>query len=74
MAADISVYSFEDRDGNEYGTFTTQDYQEAKAYAAENKLRVMENVYEWSEAIPVEGDDYTGADDEEEVEYGDPIA
>lgn len=55
----LSVYSFEDKDGNEYGTWNTQNYQEAKEHAQKYELRLMENIYEWQERVPVEGDDYT---------------
>jgi hypothetical protein len=57
--AQISVYTFEDKDGNSDGVYQTQDFREAKQYAMDNSLRVIENVYEWSEAIPVEGADFT---------------
>lgn len=59
MPGTLTLYTFEDADGREYGTFTTQDYAEAKGYAAEQKLRLIANEYEWSEAVPVTGDDYT---------------
>ena len=53
----LTLYSFEDADGNEYGTWTTQNYDEAKKYAARYRLRIIGNEYEWSEAVPL--DDYT---------------
>jgi hypothetical protein len=55
----LSLYSFEDAEGNEEGTFTTMKWDEAKEYASRYHLRVIENVYEWSEAVPVPGGDYT---------------
>jgi hypothetical protein len=55
----ITLYSFEDRDGNAVGSYTTQDYREAKWHASQYKLRLIENIYEWTEAVPVPGDDYT---------------
>jgi len=66
----ISVYTFEDKDGNEFGAYQTQDFEEAKRYAQEGSLRVIENVFEWSEAIPVEGADYTKTDDEDDEDEG----
>lgn len=77
MADTLTLYSFEDKDGNEPDTFTTMDYQEAKVYAQENSLRVMANEYEWAEAVPV--DDFTKGDAVEcpkcgeEIEPGDMI-
>lgn len=65
MPASITVYSFEDKDGNEFGSFTTQDYEEAKRYAAEGRLKVIANEYEWSESFPLE--DYTPPADEGET-------
>lgn len=55
--ADISVYTFEDKDGNEYGNYVTQDYQEAKSYAQANKLRVIGNEYVFRDSELV--DDFT---------------
>lgn len=58
--ADISVYSFVDDEGEDESTYTTQDYQEAKEYASKYGLLIMENVYEWTEAIPL--DDFRTTD------------
>lgn len=66
MAATVTVYSFEDNSGSEYGSFTTQDYAEAKKYAADNKLLVVANEYEWQESHPLE--DYR----DEEKEWDGP--
>lgn len=52
----MTLYTFEDEDGNQFGTFTTLDYREAKRYASEHGLLVVGNEYEWSEAVPL--DDY----------------
>lgn len=56
---DISVYSFRDADGEDAGEFKTQNFEEARQYAQKNSLCVVENVYEWQEAIPVDGADFT---------------
>lgn len=53
----LTVYSFEDADGCESG-YTTQDYADAKRYAAEYRLRVIANEFEWAESEVV--DDFTG--------------
>jgi hypothetical protein len=53
----VTVYTFEDGDGDEYGSFTTQDYAEAKAYAQDNRLCVIANEFEWADSHPL--DDYT---------------
>jgi hypothetical protein len=79
MAGTISVYTFEHRraDG-EYetynGSYATQDYQQAKAYAQSVGLRIVANEYEWADSEPL--DDYTrtpnALTDEEIAEaYGD---
>lgn len=52
----ITVYSFEDRDGPS-GSYTTQDYREAKEFARKNNLRVIANEYEWVDSEMV--DDFT---------------
>lgn len=66
--ATISLYTFENAEGSEYGVYSTQDPSEAREYASRYGLRVVENVYEWSESVPVEGWDFTGADTEEVTE------
>lgn len=57
MPATITLYSFEDADGEEAGCYTTQNYEEAKAYARQYGCRVVANEYAWSEAILL--DDFT---------------
>jgi hypothetical protein len=71
MPDTLELYSFEDADGNESGTFTTREIEEAKQYAQDNGLRVIANVYEWSEAVPVSGCDYTGADADDDEDDDD---
>jgi predicted DNA-binding protein (UPF0251 family) len=66
MATTITVYTFEDMHGDDSGTFETQNYDEAKRHAAQYRLRIMANEYEWSEAYPLE--DYTGADETHDVD------
>lgn len=56
--ATISVYTFEDADGNE-DLFNTDDAEAAKAYAMQNNLRVIDNEYEWSYSTPVTEWDFT---------------
>lgn len=60
----ITVYSFEDRDGNEHGCFTTQDYKEALSYASRYRLRIVANDFEWSDREFL--DDFTGSGEEED--------
>jgi hypothetical protein len=57
----LTVYAFEDGDGQEFGTFTTQDYPEAKSYAIRNGLRVVARNFEYSDTEYL--DDYTKGDD-----------
>lgn len=54
----LCVYTFEDADGNEVGCWSTQNAQEAKAHGQQYSYNVIENVYEWDEAVPVEGWDF----------------
>tara|TARA_B100001778_G_scaffold334952_2_gene349508 strand:- start:22385 stop:23017 length:633 start_codon:yes stop_codon:yes gene_type:complete len=54
---DISVYGFEDSDGNP-SEFRTMNVIEAKEYARSNRLKLVEHVFEWTEQVPVEGYDY----------------
>ncbi len=42
----ISIHTFQDADGNDFGTWSTQDYDEAKSYAAGNRIRIIANEYE----------------------------
>lgn len=60
----LEVYVFEDADGNEFGTFTTQNIEEAKQYARGNKLRIIARVFEYADSEMVE--DYTEKDKEDE--------
>ncbi len=62
----ISVYGFEDADGNEFGSFTTQNYEEAKRYASANSLRIVARHFEFSDTEYL--DDYTGADTDSQDE------
>ena len=57
---DISVYGFEDSNGNP-SEFRTMNVIEAKEYARSNRLKLVEHVFEWTEQVPVEGYDFTGA-------------
>lgn len=54
----ITVYSFEDADG-EVGSFTTLDAVKARDRALQHHLRVIANDYEWSDSEVVW--DYTGS-------------
>jgi hypothetical protein len=68
----IDVYCFEDGEGNEFGCFTTQNYDEAKQFASEHKLRIICRHFEYSDWEPL--DDYThtsspeGEEDEDDDE------
>jgi hypothetical protein len=66
---EVYVYTFEDRDGNEFGAWTTQDFAKAEAYAQEHKLRVIGNRLTFEDRDLMV--DYTGADDEDTSEHGD---
>jgi len=55
---ELTVYTFNDVNGDP-DSFSTMDYNEAKQYARENELNIFENNYEWQEAIPCFGQDYT---------------
>jgi sugar phosphate isomerase/epimerase len=46
----ITVYTVEGRDGKEDESFSTQDYEEAKAYARERGLRVIASEHEYDHA------------------------
>jgi hypothetical protein len=59
----IEVYSFEDKDGNEFGTYRTQDPNRARDYARDNKLRVIANIYRFDESVAC--DDFTEKDEPE---------
>lgn len=58
----IEVYSFEDANGTEFGSFTTTSPDEAKRYAASNRLRVRANTYEYTDSEIVNEWDYTISD------------
>lgn len=62
----ISVYCFEDAEGNEFGSFNTQNYEEAKRFASENRLRIVARVFEFADSEYL--DDFTGADTEADDE------
>jgi hypothetical protein len=66
---EVTVYTFRDAEGYEYGVFYTQDYQEAKEYAQANGLKIIANTFEW--AADEELDDFTGADEEEDDDADD---
>ena len=63
MPGELTLYSFEDKNGDESGCYTTQDFEEAKAHAMKYRLRLIENVYEWTEAVPYPGCDFTEDED-----------
>ena len=69
----VTLYAFEDRDGNEFGTFNTLDYAEAKHYASANNLRVLGREFEYADTVYL--DDFTGngeaSEDEEADDDGD---
>jgi hypothetical protein len=52
--SDIEVYAFEDRDGNESGSFTTTDIDAAKKHAREHGLRLMARIYKYADSEMVE--------------------
>lgn len=54
----LTLYTLEDADGNEVGTFSTQDPYEASVYAREYRLKMIANEYEFSDSDVVE--DHTG--------------
>lgn len=68
MSGSIFVYTFEDGNGDSFGSWTTQDAVAAEEYAMENQLRVIEHRFDWSESCPVEQWDFTPDDDEDEEE------
>ena len=49
----ITVYTFEDENGNEAGSFSTQDPCEAEAYARRATYNVRANEFEYSDGYPV---------------------
>jgi len=67
---DIEVYTFEDADGDAFGSWTTQDISEARHYAIRHRLRIIANVYEWTDSELVE--DYTEKDENNPDEWDAP--
>lgn len=59
---EVYVYSFRDSNGDEDGSYTTQDYEEAKKYAVRTKQMVICNEFEFADSYMV--DDFTGNNDE----------
>lgn len=59
----MSLYTFQDAHGQDHGSYSTTSTTEAKEYAQRHRLQVVENVYEWTEAIPVPEWDYTDKGD-----------
>ena len=53
----LTLYTFEDADGDEPTTYTTRDYVDAKAYAREHGYRVIENRFELADSEMI--DDFT---------------
>lgn len=54
MSGTVTVYTFEDADGQSADDYSTQDYQEAHAYAQKNQYMLIGNEYEWSDSELVE--------------------
>lgn len=48
--ATIEVYTFIDNDDNVFGTFETQNVEEAKDYASRNLLAIVAEEYEYSDS------------------------
>lgn len=55
---ELTVYTFDNSDGDA-DSFETMNFEEAKEYAQENNLKIIENTYEWQERFPCFGQDYT---------------
>jgi hypothetical protein len=67
---DISVYAFENKDGESVTDWTTQDYEEAKGYAMENSCRLIERIFTYSDSELLEDyckDESEAEEDEEEA-------
>ena len=66
----IEVYVFEDKEGNSVCDWTTQDIEEARQFAREEKCRIIARIFEFSDSELVEsyinGDDIYGGEDAEE--------
>jgi hypothetical protein len=60
---EIEVYTFENAEGQEEGSYQTQNINDARQYAQKYKLRLIANTFVWDDSELVE--DYTGgqADD-----------
>lgn len=56
---EIEVYTFEDAAGDEFGTFSTQEIDDARDYARDNGLRIIANKFCWVDSEVVA--DYTRA-------------
>jgi len=67
MALEVTVYTVEARKREDtaypHTEFYTEDYEEAKGYAAEHRLMVIANSYEWADSEPLE--DYTGSEEDD---------
>jgi len=61
--ATVTLYTFEDRDGDEGSTFSTFSATEAKDHGERYALRVIANEYEYSDREVAW--DFTGLDEEE---------
>lgn len=57
--ATIDVYTFEDKNGQDSGSFWTQDLEEARKYAQDGGLKIIVNEYEFSDSYALDGEDYT---------------
>jgi hypothetical protein len=62
--SDISRYTFEDSNGYEIAAETSNG-REAMEIARRNGWRVIDNVYTFSESLPVYEWDFTSAESEE---------
>lgn len=60
---EVLVYTFEDAEGSEFGSYSTQKYQEAVEYAMKGKLKVICNVFEFADSYMV--DDFTEKEEKE---------
>jgi hypothetical protein len=61
--AELTLYSFEDAEGNE-DTYTTMDPNEAREFARENRLKMIAQTYEYSDSVVVE--DFTGVEGDDD--------
>jgi len=65
MTAPMILYTFEDAQGYEWGSYSTSTWADANEYAMTYRLRVIENTFEWSDSELVA--DYTDTDDPEDA-------